>query len=306
MNAPILSARGVVQNFTSRGPVGWGRKVVRAVDAVDLDVHEGETLGVVGEFGSGKTSLARLLLGLARPSEGTIAYRGTPIPQLSPVQRRAYRRDVQAVFQDPAASLNPRMRVELILEHIIFHHDLATRAAARDVVAAQLEAVGLSPAVSFMSRYPHQLSGGQQQRVAIARAMLLRPRLIIADEPLSSLDISVQTQLLDLMAELQRRTGVGFVIISHDLAAVKLIADRIAVMHRGRIVESGPNVLADPHHPYTKALLAAKLTPDPHLVRMHGGKPPAPTRAGPVVELPDAENEPVMMNDARDLQERNP
>jgi ABC-type oligopeptide transport system ATPase subunit len=268
MSEPILIARDVVQTFASGRDGVWRRGIVRAVDGVDLDVHEGETLGIVGESGSGKSTLARLLLSLAQPTAGTIAYRGTPIRALSHTQRRAYRRDVQAVFQDPAASLNPRMRVEQILGYIILRHGLATRATVNDAIAAELEAVGLSPAASFMTRYPHQLSGGQQQRVAVARAMALRPRLIIADEPLSSLDISVQTQLLEVMAHLQQRTGVGFVVISHDLGAVESIADHVAVMYRGRIVESGPRVLTEPRHPYTKTLLEAKLIPDPHLARL--------------------------------------
>ncbi len=300
MSGPILTVRGVAQTFISRGGGGWGRQVVRAVDNVDLDVNEGEMLGIVGESGSGKSTLARLLLALAQPDAGTIAYRGTPIPRLSYTRRRAYRRDVQAVFQDPAASLNPRMRVERILGHIIRRHGLATRATAPDIVAAQLEAVGLP--VTFMARYPHQLSGGQQQRVAVARAMVLRPRLIIADEPLSSLDISVQTQLLELMADLRQRTGVGFVIISHDLSAVESIADRVAVMHRGRIVEIGPRVLAEPRHSYTKALLAAKLVPDPHLARLNDPDRPRP----PDVEPPEPEDEPLLMQDASGPNERTP
>lgn len=261
MNVPVLTARGVSLQYVAR-------RAVRAVDGVDLDVHENETLGIVGESGSGKSSLARLLLALARPTEGTVAYRGTPLTALSRQSRRTYRRDVQAVFQDPATSLNPRMRVERILTHIILEHRLTTQAAAPDLIAGQLESVGLSPAETFMSRYPHQLSGGQQQRVALARAMILRPRLIIADEPLSSLDISVQTQLLELMATLQRQTGVGFVIISHDLGAVESIADRVAVMYRGRIVEMGPDVLTAPKHDYTKTLLDAVLLPDPHVPRL--------------------------------------
>jgi len=253
MTGAILTARGVVQDFAAHGGL-WRRGRVRAVDGIDLDVREGETLAIVGESGSGKSSLARLLLALARPSAGVIAYRGTPIASLSRAQRRTYRRDVQAVFQDPAASLNPRMRVEQILAYVLLEHDLATRATVRSVMEAQLEAVSLSPAASFLTRYPHQLSGGQ-------------PRLIIADEPLSSLDISVQTQLLDLMAELQSRSGIGFVMISHDLGAVESIADRVAVMYRGRIVEVGANIRARPRHPYTKTLLDAKLIPDPRRAR---------------------------------------
>ena len=258
LSAPILSMRGAVQVFGGR----FGRRV-RALDSVDIDIHAGETLAIVGESGSGKSSLARLLLALAHPSAGTVAYHGHDLSGLSRVQRRAYRRDVQAVFQDPASSLNPRMRVQQILAHVILEHGLATPATVVGVIAAQLEAVGLSPAATYMTRYPHQLSGGQQQRIAIARALALKPRLIVADEPLSSLDISVQTQLLDLMAELQRRDGIGFVLISHDLGAVQMIADRVAVMYRGRIVESGRNILRRPRHPYTRALLDARLIPDP-------------------------------------------
>jgi len=306
MSGPILSARGVIQTFASHRAGVWGHGTVRALDNIDLDIHEGETLGIVGESGSGKSTLAKLLLALIQPSMGVISYRGTPLPALKGKRRRAYRRDVQAVFQDPAASLNPRMRVEHILAHILLEHGLATRATVRETIATQLEAVGLSPAESFMVRYPHQLSGGQQQRVAVARAMMLQPRLIIADEPLSSLDISVQTQLLELMAELQQRTGVGFVIISHDLGAVASIADRVAVMHRGRIVESGPHVLTQPGHPYTKALLDAKLIPDPHLARIDDNASRADEAAIGEAVPDDAENEPAMMYDGSGLHERNP
>jgi oligopeptide/dipeptide ABC transporter ATP-binding protein len=281
MSEAILAARAVTQSFAG----GWRGRAVRAVDGVDLDVHEGETLAIVGESGSGKSSLARLLLALSLPDEGKILYRGAALTGLSRAQRGIYRRDVQAVFQDPAASLNPRMRVQQTLAHVILAHGLATRATVREAIAAGLTAVGLTPPEQFMARYPHQLSGGQQQRVAIARAMALRPRLIIADEPLSSLDISVQTQLLALMADLQRRTHVGFVLISHDLGAVEAIADRVAVMYRGRIVETGRQVLTRPRHPYTRALLDAKLSMDPRAARarvriMLAGDAPAP--------LPDA------------------
>lgn len=267
MSAAILAARGLVLTFASRTDGGWRRHLVRAVDEVDLDIHEGETLAIVGESGSGKSSLARLFLSLIRPTRGSIRYRGEPVDQLKGATRRAYRRDVQAVFQDPASSLNPRMRVESTLAHVILEHGLANKENVRAVVAEELRAVGLTPAEQFMARYPHQLSGGQQQRVAIARAMALKPRLIIADEPLSSLDISVQTQILDLMTDLKLKTHVGFVIISHDLAAVQSIADRIAVMYRGRIVEVGAHVLKRPRHPYTQALVDARLIANPRLAR---------------------------------------
>ncbi len=277
MSEPVLSARGLVQDFKARGGL-WRSGRVRAVDGVDLDVHENETLAIVGESGSGKSTVAKLLLALLKPSAGTISYRGTPLASLARPERRRYRRNVQAVFQDPAASLNPRMRVEQILAYVLLEHRVATSATVRTVMAAQLEAVGLAPAESFLPRYPHQLSGGQQQRVAIARALALRPRIIVADEPLSSLDISVQTQLLALLRDLRAQYGIGLVMISHDLGAVATIADRVAVMHRGRIVETGPHVLTAPEHPYTKTLLEAKLIPDPRRARDRGALPaPTPT-----------------------------
>jgi oligopeptide/dipeptide ABC transporter ATP-binding protein len=264
MSAPILSARGLAQTYRKRFASGWRREGVRAVDGVDIDVHEGETLAIVGESGSGKTSVARLLLRLSRPTRGTIRYRGV---ELGRADRRAYRRDVQAVFQDPASSLNPRMRIGTALAHVVARHRLAAGEGVRSLIAQHLHEVGLDPPETFMERFPHQLSGGQQQRVAIARAMILKPRIIIADEPLSSLDISVQTQLLALMRELKLSAGIGFVLISHDLNAVEAIADRVAVMYRGRIVESGRDVIMRPLHPYTKALVDARLIPDPRVAR---------------------------------------
>jgi oligopeptide/dipeptide ABC transporter ATP-binding protein len=267
MTVPILTARGLVLTFASRKPGSWRRHFLHAVDGVDLDIHEGETLAIVGESGSGKSSLARLFLLLSRPTKGVIRYREEAVETLSRARRRAYRRDVQAVFQDPAASLNPRMRVGRTLEHVILRHRLAQGDGVRQLAAEQLSAVGLTPPEEFMERYPHQLSGGQQQRVAIARAMIRKPQLIIADEPLSSLDVSVQTQLLDLMRQLKLTTNVGFVIISHDLNAVQSIADRVAVMYRGRIVESGNQVLSRPLHPYTRALVDARLIPNPRIAR---------------------------------------
>jgi oligopeptide/dipeptide ABC transporter ATP-binding protein len=267
MTEAILSSRGVTLTFASRPSGGWRRHLTRAVDAVDLDIYEGETLAIVGESGSGKSSLARLFLMLIRPNTGNIRYRGQSLASLKGASRREYRRAVQAVFQDPASSLNPRMRVESALAHVILEHKLAERSNVRTVIADELRAVGLAPPEDFTSRYPHQLSGGQQQRVAIARAMALKPRLIIADEALSSLDVSVQTQILELMTELKLKKRVGFVIISHNLAAVQSIADRIAVMYRGRIVEIGADVLRRPRHPYTRALVDARLIANPRIAR---------------------------------------
>src|SRR5208337_2292769 len=201
---PILSARAVMKSFAAGGWQGWRRRTVRAVDAVDLDVHEGETLAVVGESGSGKSTLARILLGLSRPTSGDVLFRGRKVADLTRRERHVFRREIQPVFQDPAASLNPRMRIETTLAHVFLRHGQATSQTLRGVTVRQLEAVGLVPGEHYLGRYPHELSGGQQQRVAIARALAVRPKLLIADEPLSSLDMSVQAQVLDLLIELRR------------------------------------------------------------------------------------------------------
>ncbi len=273
MTEPILAARSVVKSFAKGRWQGWKRQGVRAVDEVDIEVREGETLAIVGESGSGKSSLARILLGLVPPTSGEILYRGRPIEALSASEKRVFRREIQPVFQDPASSLNPRMRIETTLGHVLARHGLATPATMRQVIAERLESVGLTPATDYLDRYPHQLSGGQQQRIAIARAICLEPKLVIADEPLSSLDMSVQAQILDLLIGLKRRLSLGLVMISHDLNVVATIADRVAVMYLGKIVEAGPasEVLSRPQHSYTKSLLAARLTADPRLARQRAG-----------------------------------
>ncbi len=266
---PILSGRAVTKSFVGARRQGWRRETIRAVDAVDLDVHEGETLAVVGESGSGKSTLARVLLGLSAPTSGEVLFRGRPTTALTRQDRHVFRREIQPVFQDPAASLNPRMRIETTLAHVLLRHRLATAQTLRTVIIAQLEAVGLVPGDHYLGRYPHELSGGQQQRVAIARALAVRPKLLIADEPLSSLDMSVQAQVLDLLIELRRRFHLGLVLISHDLNVVETIADRIAVMNLGKIVETGAtvDVMRCPQHVYTRTLLNARLVADPRLAR---------------------------------------
>jgi ABC-type glutathione transport system ATPase component len=267
MSEPILSARAIVKSF---GSLGWfgGAAPKRAVDAVDLDVHEGETLAIVGESGSGKSTLARILLGLARPTAGTVAYQGRPVGDFTAADWLAFRKAVQPVFQDPASSLNPRMRVESTLSHVLRRHKLATRDTLDAEIVTLLASVGLD-AAQFRDRYPHQLSGGQQQRIAIARAMAVRPRLIVADEPLSSLDMSVQAQILDLLIALKASRNLGLVLISHDLNVVDAISDRVIVMYLGKIVEAGPTrqVLGNPANDYTRSLLTAKLVADPHIAR---------------------------------------
>lgn len=267
MTTPILQLCGITRRYASRLPSRWRRQVLNAVDGVDLEVHEGETLAIVGESGSGKSTLAKLMLRLEQPSDGAVLYRGISLPDLDRKQWRAYRRDIQAIFQDPSSSLNPRMRVEVSLGYIARRHELAEPAKLRAFLASHLASVGLDPPEQYLLRYPHQLSGGQQQRIAIARAMMLEPRLIVADEPLSSLDISIQVQVLDLMRELRRRKEVGLVLISHDLNAVQSIAERVAVMQRGRIVEIGKDIFGAPTHPYTRLLLQARLSADPREVR---------------------------------------
>lgn len=274
---PILQIRGATRRYASRNASLWRRRFLNAVDGVDLDVNEGETLAIVGESGSGKSTLAKLMLRLDQPTEGAVLYRGVPLPDLDRRQWRTYRRDIQAVFQDPSSSLNPRMRVEQSLGYVARRHELAEPSRLRAFLAGHLAAVGLDPPERYLSRYPHQLSGGQQQRVAIARAMMLEPRLIVADEPLSSLDISIQAQVLDLMRDLSRRRNVGFVLISHDLNAVQSIAGRIAVMQHGRIVEIGADIFDAPAHPYTRLLLEARLSVDPREARQRLGRP---TNAG--------------------------
>ena len=268
MSDPILALCGVSQVYTARKATGWGWTKVTAARDVSLEVHEGQTLAIVGESGSGKSTLARLLLRLGQPTAGEVRYRGAPLATLDAGLRGRYRREIQAVFQDPSSSLNPRMSVEQSLGHVVRRHRLVAAGAQRAFIARQLEAVGLAPAPDYLGRYPHQLSGGQQQRIAIARAMMLEPRLIVADEPLSSLDVSIQAQVLELMLELRRRTGVGFVVISHDLGAMQAIAERTAVMYRGRIVEFGARVYERPAHPYTRLLLDARLACDPRRSRI--------------------------------------
>ena len=267
MTEPILQLCEVTRRYMSRVPSRWRRQTLNAVDGVDLEVNEGETLAIVGESGSGKSTLAKLLLCLEQPTDGVVQYRGVSLSDLDRKQWRAYRRDIQAIFQDPSSSLNPRMRVEESLGHVARRHELAEPGKLRMFLSSHLASVGLDPPEQYLSRYPHQLSGGQQQRVAIARAMMLEPRLIVADEPLSSLDLSIQVQVLDLMRELRRRKRVGFVLISHDLNAVQSIADRVAVMQRGRVVEIGRNIFDAPAHPYTRLLLKARLSADPREVR---------------------------------------
>ena len=261
---PLLEARGLTKHFTvGRGLLGRGGGVVRAVDEISFAIEPGRTLGVVGESGCGKTTTAKLVLRLETPTAGDILFDGEPMAALEGEHLHRYRKSVQAVFQDPFASLNPRMRVDAIIaEPLITHERLgSSEIAAR--VARLLDVVGL-PARS-KDLFPHEFSGGQRQRIAIARALALSPRLVVLDEPVSALDVSIRAQILNLLRDLQRDLGLAYLFIAHDLAAVAHMSHEIAVMYLGRIVEIGDaeRVARAPQHPYTQALFAAALPSHP-------------------------------------------
>jgi oligopeptide transport system ATP-binding protein len=259
MSAPLLGVRGLRLHFpTLKG-------VVRAVDGVDLDVAEGETLGLVGESGCGKSTTARGIAHLIRPTEGSVRFEGRDLSALPPRELRLTRRRMQMVFQDPYASLDPRMTVLDIVGEPLRNYRIARGRELRDRVRALLERVGLDP--DFERRYPHEFSGGQRQRIGIARALALEPVLLLCDEPVSALDVSIAAQILNLLEDLQRELRLAYLFISHDLAVVRHVSDRVAVMYLGRIVETAPADLlyAEPLHPYTEALLSAVPIPDPDI-----------------------------------------
>jgi ABC-type glutathione transport system ATPase component len=258
----LLEARDVVKHFGAPGKLTGPRRAIRAVDGVSLDVKAGEILAIVGESGSGKTTLSRCLLGLERPTSGSILFDGEPVGRVRGASGRRFRRQVQAVFQDPLSSLDPRWPARRLIREALDCLNIGSRADREATVDQQLTLVGLPPAIA--SRRPAAMSGGQRQRVAIAAALACRPRLLIADEPVTALDVSAQAQILNLLSRLREELGLAILLISHDLAVVGHISDRAAVMYRGRIVESGriAALLANPRHSYSKELVAAIPTID--------------------------------------------
>ena len=253
MSEVLLEAHDLVKHF----PVRRSRDVVHAVDGVSLDVRRGETLGIVGESGCGKSTLGRLLVRLQEPTSGTVRFRGDDITKLSRRGLRPFRREMQMIFQDPYASLNPRKRVGQIVADPLQIHRIGTAEETRLRVQELLKVVGLSP--DHVNRYPHEFSGGQRQRIGVARALALNPQLIVADEPVSALDVSIQAQVINLLDDLQDDFQLTYVFIAHDLGVVHHVSDRIAVMYLGVVVEIGPSdpLFLQPIHPYTEALLSA-------------------------------------------------
>ncbi|MGW4102924.1 ABC transporter ATP-binding protein [Streptomyces sp. NPDC004976] len=285
MSEPILEVEGLVKHYPLTRGVVFRKQVgaVRAVDGVDFHLGRGETLGIVGESGCGKSTVAKTLVNLERPTAGSIRYKGEDITRLSGKALKSVRRNVQMVFQDPYTSLNPRMTVgDIIGEPYDIHPEVAPKGDRRRKVQDLLDVVGLNP--EYINRYPHQFSGGQRQRIGIARGLALRPEIIVADEPVSALDVSVQAQVINLMDRLQSEFDLAYIFIAHDLSIVRHISDRVAVMYLGRIVETGRDaeIYDHPTHPYTQALLSAVPVPDPE-AREHreriilSGDVPSPT-----------------------------
>jgi ABC-type oligopeptide transport system ATPase subunit len=260
---PLLQVRHLVKEFARGRGLFRAASPLRAVDDVSLDIEHGETFGLVGESGSGKTTTARCILRLIEPTSGAVMFKGRNLLALSGREMRLARREMQIVFQDPDASLNPRMRAARIVEEPLLVHRVGTAAERRDRVQELFALVGLERA--FLERYPHEFSGGQRQRVGLARALALNPSFLVADEPVSALDVSVQAQVVTLLRELQNRLQLTYLFIAHDLRLVQHICTRAAVMYRGRILETAPTsrLFDAPAHPYTRALLAAMPVLDP-------------------------------------------
>ena len=264
---PLVEVRHLTKQYARGAAFPAPRSVVHAVDDVSFDIEEGETFGLVGESGSGKSTTGRCLLRLIEPTSGEVRFRDENVLAFDRRRLRAARRDMQMIFQDPYASLNPRMRVRDIVEEPLLIHRIGTRTTRRDRVAELFRLVGLDP--THLERYPREFSGGQRQRIGLARALALEPSFIIADEPVSALDMSIQAQVINLLLDLQDRLKLTYLFIAHDLRLVQHICSRTAVMYLGKIVESGntASIFATPRHPYTRALLSAVPTSSPGLTR---------------------------------------
>ncbi len=271
MMSPILSVRDLSVTFDVRRPGSWPwtpPSKLHAVSEVSFDLQAGECLGIVGESGSGKSTIARAIVGTIPSSGGNIMFEGHDLANMDPRQRRVHRRDVQMIFQDPLAALNPRMTVgEIIAEPLITHEPNTPRKEVKARVGQLMERVGLLP--NLINRYPHEFSGGQCQRIGIARALILNPKLVICDEPVSALDVSVQAQVINLLMELQRDMGLSMIFIAHDLSVVKHISDRTLVLYLGRVMElaDSEKLTTAPEHPYSQALISSVPIPDPVLER---------------------------------------
>jgi peptide/nickel transport system ATP-binding protein len=290
VTANLVEAHGLKKWFPVQGTfvenlLTRQKQFVRAVDGVDLSIKRGEVFGLAGESGSGKTTTGRLLIRLIEPTEGKVIFDGHDLTAASRKEMRQFRQRMQVVFQDPYASLNPRMRIGNSIGHALRIHGLASEQEKRSRVIDMMEKVGLTPAETIYRKYPHQVSGGQRQRIVLARALILLPELVIADEPIAMADVSVRVLLLELMNRLKEELELTYVFITHDLATARYICDRIAIMYLGRIVEMGPlaEVYRETRHPYTEALLAAVPVPDPRFRR---------TTAMPRGEIPNPINPP--------------
>ncbi|WP_199261878.1 ABC transporter ATP-binding protein [Paracoccus binzhouensis] len=267
---PLLELKGIKKYFDVSGDWSWlsaQPKYLKAIDGIDLKVYPGETLGIVGESGCGKSTTGNVIAQLLNPTEGDVLFEGESLCDLAPRVLRRRRKDFQMIFQDPFSSLNPRMRVRDLIAEPLRSHRIASGKQLHDRVVELMKAVGLSP--SFIDRFPHEFSGGQRQRIGIARALALQPKLIVCDEVVSALDVSIQAQILNLLSKLQKEFDLTYIFISHGLPAIKHISDRIAVMYLGRIVElaTKEQLFSRPRHPYTEALLSAVPLPDPEAAR---------------------------------------
>lgn len=261
----LLSVRDLSKLFPVTSGFGGVKGVIHAVDGVSFDIHPGETLGLVGESGSGKSTIARLILRLYDPTSGQVIFQGKDLASLSKEELREARKDVQIIFQDPFSSLDPRMRVSDIVAEPLVTHSKAGKKEIQEQVAEIIRVVGLKP--FHLRQYPHQFSGGQRQRIGIARALTLHPKLVLCDEPVSALDVSIQSQILNLLKDLQEKFNLTYLFISHDLHIVRYMSNRVCVMYMGKIVEQGPTeeVFHDPRHPYTRSLVSVVPMADPDM-----------------------------------------